>query len=101
MKRRAACVFGPSADTFHFENASQLQERAPMFVCICKAVTDSQLDSAIEQGAQTVEDLGACTGAGTDCGGCHNALEAQVKRTCARMSGGSCGSARECLGERG
>jgi bacterioferritin-associated ferredoxin len=91
---------GADACYLYFENGSQFQERTHMFVCICKAVTDSQLDSAIEQGAQTVEALGACTGAGTGCGACHTALESQVKRACARMSGGNCGAARECLAER-
>ncbi|WP_214365310.1 bacterioferritin-associated ferredoxin [Pseudonocardia sp. H11422] len=41
-----------------------------MYVCICAAVTDSQLRSCIDGGARTVEEVGDACGAGTGCGGC-------------------------------
>jgi bacterioferritin-associated ferredoxin len=46
-----------------------------MFACICNAVTDDQVVSAIDQGADTVEGIGAATKAGTCCGCCHDHLE--------------------------
>lgn len=71
-----------------------------MFVCICKAITDRDVESAIENGARSVEEVGETTGAGTDCGSCQNALEVRVKRACTRMSGGDCGASRETMTER-
>ncbi len=41
-----------------------------MFVCICHAVTDLQVETAIAAGARTEEAVGEMTGAGTGCGGC-------------------------------
>lgn len=41
-----------------------------MFVCICRAVTDRQIDVAISAGARTGEAVGEMTGAGTGCGSC-------------------------------
>ncbi len=41
-----------------------------MFVCICKAVTDSQLQERVATGADSVRTLSRCTGLGTECGKC-------------------------------
>ncbi len=41
-----------------------------MYVCICRAVTDLQVERAIAEGATTEAEVGAMTGAGTGCGGC-------------------------------
>ena len=45
-----------------------------MYACICAAVTDVAVGSAICRGARTPEDIGAATGAGTGCGSCHDHL---------------------------
>lgn len=45
-----------------------------MFVCVCKQVTDTEVDQAVAHGADTVAALGEATGAGTDCGACVKAL---------------------------
>jgi len=42
-----------------------------MYVCICKAVTDSQIRAAISQGACTRKDLAQCLKVGRDCGKCN------------------------------
>lgn len=42
-----------------------------MYVCICKAVTDGQLESAIDQGLCTRKQLFECFGVGGDCGKCN------------------------------
>lgn len=39
-------------------------------VCICNAVTIGQIDDAIADGCESVAAVGACTRAGTGCGGC-------------------------------
>ncbi|NNF46302.1 MAG: (2Fe-2S)-binding protein [Desulfofustis sp.] len=41
-----------------------------MFVCICKQVTESQVQAAIRDGHESVESLGECLGVGTGCGSC-------------------------------
>ncbi|WP_031435582.1 (2Fe-2S)-binding protein [Methylomarinum vadi] len=42
-----------------------------MYVCICKAVTDSQLELAINEGLCTRRQLFECFGVGGDCGKCN------------------------------
>ena len=49
-----------------------------MFACICFAVTDDELDAAIEAGARTEEEVGDACGAGTGCGSC-------LDRICTRL----------------
>jgi len=41
-----------------------------MYVCICTAVTDSEIRSCIAAGARTVEEVGDACEAGTGCGSC-------------------------------
>ena len=45
-----------------------------MYACICAAVTDAAVGAAIRCGAQTPEEIGKVTGAGTGCGSCHDHL---------------------------
>jgi bacterioferritin-associated ferredoxin len=49
-----------------------------MIVCICRAVSDRQIDRAVAEGATSVEAVSASTGACTGCGACHQAIERQV-----------------------
>ncbi len=42
-----------------------------MYVCVCKAVTDSQLDAAIDSGLCSRKQLFHCFGVGGDCGKCN------------------------------
>ncbi len=42
-----------------------------MYVCICKAVTDRQLEVAINEGLCTRRQLFECFGVGSDCGKCN------------------------------
>ena len=42
-----------------------------MYVCICKAVTDRQLELAINDGLCTRRQLFECFGVGSDCGKCN------------------------------
>jgi len=41
-----------------------------MFVCICKAVSDKAIKQAIAEGADSIRDLKACLGVGSQCGKC-------------------------------
>jgi bacterioferritin-associated ferredoxin len=51
-----------------------------MYVCHCRAVTDHTIDGEVERGADTVEELAARCGAGSECGGCWPALEELIER---------------------
>ena len=44
-----------------------------MYVCLCAAVTDQQIEQAVRRGAHTVEALGTELGVGTVCGCCREA----------------------------
>ena len=50
-----------------------------MFVCVCHAVTDSQVREAIEGGASTREEVTRACGAGGDCGACHGQIEEMIE----------------------
>lgn len=41
-----------------------------MYVCICHAVTDSDLEAEIGAGARTEDEIGERCRAGTSCGSC-------------------------------
>ena len=43
-----------------------------MYVCLCKAVTDSQIADAVEAGAVAVSHLEEACGLGTGCGRCRD-----------------------------
>jgi bacterioferritin-associated ferredoxin len=45
-----------------------------MIVCICRRVSDRQIQHAIDDGARSVEEVGAACRAGTGCGSCHEAI---------------------------
>ncbi len=46
-----------------------------MYVCICAAVTDTEVRSCIARGARTVEEVGDACEAGTGCGSCHDHID--------------------------
>ncbi|MBT8048861.1 MAG: (2Fe-2S)-binding protein [Xanthomonadales bacterium] len=41
-----------------------------MYICICKAVNESAIRQAVDDGVQTYRDLSMRTGCGTQCGSC-------------------------------
>ncbi|MDO9104431.1 MAG: (2Fe-2S)-binding protein [Methylovulum sp.] len=45
-----------------------------MYVCVCKAVTDTQIKNAIGEGVCTRKQLFQCFGVGGDCGKCNKQL---------------------------
>ena len=46
-----------------------------MYVCVCKAVTDTHIAKAMDQGACTRRQLMQCTGAGGVCGKCSESIK--------------------------
>ena len=64
-----------------------------MIVCLCHAVRDRELDSAIADGAESVEEVGRQCGAGTGCGACIPEIEDRLERAgrgCDRGGAGDC-----------
>lgn len=67
------------------DNHYQLHLNNGMFVCVCKAVSDTRIRTAVAEGAASVRDLSRDLGVGTCCGKCvpqarevlHEALAAQ------------------------
>lgn len=45
-----------------------------MIVCHCKAVRAEEIRTEVRLGAETVETVGERCGAGTECGGCQDAV---------------------------
>jgi len=51
-----------------------------MFICICAAVSESELHACIDDGARTLEDVGRDCAAGTGCGTCLNRVSEILER---------------------
>ncbi|QID16841.1 (2Fe-2S)-binding protein [Nitrogeniibacter mangrovi] len=41
-----------------------------MYVCVCNAVTERDIEHAARNGARRMRDLRGCLGVGADCGAC-------------------------------
>jgi bacterioferritin-associated ferredoxin len=50
-----------------------------MYVCVCRAVTEREIQKAIEGGARTVEAVTEACCAGDDCGSCHAQIEEMIE----------------------
>jgi len=50
-----------------------------MYVCICNAVTDGQITTALKSGCEDVAELTSRLGVGTCCGSCLPAAEELVE----------------------
>lgn len=58
-----------------------------MYVCICAAVSDRQIASAVAAGADSMEKLGLELGVGTGCGCCRETAQRMLD---SRACGGDC-----------
>ncbi|MEV7967279.1 (2Fe-2S)-binding protein [Sphaerisporangium sp. NPDC088356] len=52
-----------------------------MYVCICRAVTDSDVHDCIAAGAKSARQIRDVTGAGKDCATCVRKICAMLKRS--------------------
>jgi bacterioferritin-associated ferredoxin len=57
-----------------------------MYVCVCKAVTDTQIKQAIDTGACTRRQLFNLLGVGGDCGKCNRHIKELVDGRLAQQS---------------
>ena len=51
-----------------------------MYVCLCRAVSDTKIVDAIRDGANTVDAVGRACEAGTQCGKCRTTIEFMILR---------------------
>lgn len=51
-----------------------------MYICVCKAVTDSQIQTAIDNGMDTRKALHQCLGIGAECGKCNRHVRELVNK---------------------
>ncbi len=54
-----------------------------MFVCVCKAISDKDIKSAIYAGAEDLDSIQDALGAGTGCGTCHDFTQQLIDETLA------------------
>jgi bacterioferritin-associated ferredoxin len=72
-----------------------------VIVCFCVATTHRDIAEAIDGGAHTVDQIGACCGAGTGCGTCRDYIEEMLEQAGAACPGaGRCGECRSACGSR-
>ena len=45
-----------------------------MILCVCKGVSDRRVRAVVDEGCQTVKDVGEACHAGTDCGVCARSI---------------------------
>jgi bacterioferritin-associated ferredoxin len=55
------------------------QARDAMYVCVCRAVTDKEVEGALERGACTIDQVGVACGAGGDCGACRGRIAEMIE----------------------
>ena len=53
-----------------------------MVLCICRAITEREIDAHVRAGASSVEAVADCCGAGTDCGACRDAIAQRIDDSC-------------------
>lgn len=58
-----------------------------MYVCVCNAVTESQIHEAVENGVSTVKQLKEELGVGADCASCGSCAKACIKSAKQSKSG--------------
>ncbi len=51
-----------------------------MYICVCKAITDTQIQTAINDGMNTRKALHQCLGVGSDCGKCNRHVRELVNK---------------------
>jgi bacterioferritin-associated ferredoxin len=51
-----------------------------MYICICRAVSECEVESAIDAGSITFEAVTSVGCAWDDCGACHGVIEDMIER---------------------
>jgi len=69
------------------DNHSHLRLNYPMYVCICKAVTDREIRKAAAKGADNLYELRESLGVASGCGGCADHAQEILDEATARRRG--------------
>jgi bacterioferritin-associated ferredoxin len=67
-----------------------------MYVCVCLAVTEAEVRSAIEAGATTREVVTKHCRAGGDCGACHGMIDQMIEEHLEDQVDGICPTITNC-----
>ena len=51
-----------------------------MILCVCHAISDREVDAAIDAGARSTAEVGAVCRAGTDCGSCQRSIAQRISQ---------------------
>jgi bacterioferritin-associated ferredoxin len=51
-------------------HSADFPQGSSMYVCVCRGITDRDIQSAIKAGASSIGDIERLLGAGTGCGSC-------------------------------
>lgn len=57
-----------------------------MYVCVCRAVTERQIDDAVRAGARTLQDLRRELGVASECGQCAAAARQRLDQARQRLA---------------
>jgi len=52
-----------------------------VIVCLCRSVSDSDIQAAVASGAKTIADVTSFCGAGGGCGACRSDITALIKKS--------------------
>ena len=61
-----------------------------MYICLCKAVTDRDIEAAVIAGASTMLEVQEALAVGTGCGSCTGAAQVVIDKTLARAASSKC-----------
>ena len=61
-------------------------KRQAMIVCLCKSVSDRDVAKAIANGAESVDEIVQCTGAGSGCGTCRQGLQQAIDMSSGKLA---------------
>jgi bacterioferritin-associated ferredoxin len=64
-----------------------------VLICLCRPTSDRDVDTVIDEGARTVEEIGQRCGAGTGCGACVDELRDRLAQK------GANGCPRDCAAD--
>ena len=59
-----------------------------MYLCVCRAVRESEVDYAIDQGCRTFKDISYQTGCSKECGQCAQAVKGYIEQRFESSVGG-------------
>ncbi len=72
-----------------------------MYVCVCLAVTEAQVEAAIAAGAHTRPAVTSACRAGGDCGACHGMIEHKIEDHLEAHAARVCAASEDAAEESG